>query len=75
MTAKSMLMRSKDMRPRERAPACPLPTCYATAKLQKYPPTDLKLTNFNDTRMGVSREGQEATALWVFIHDTNKVDG
>jgi len=30
--------------------------CYATATLQIHPPTELKLTNINDTRMGVRRE-------------------
>jgi len=53
VTAKSMLMRSQGRR------VPPLASlCYATATLQTYPPTDLKLTNFNDTRMGVSRGGQ-----------------
>jgi len=74
MTAKSVLMRSEGLRPEARAPTC-LPLCYATATLQTHPPTDLTLTNFNDTRMGISRRGQGATAPWIFIHDTNKVDG
>jgi len=53
MTAKSVLMHSQGLLPKACAPTCPL-LCYSTATLQIHPPTELKLANINDRRMGVS---------------------
>jgi len=45
----------------------PPPFCYTTAMLQIHPPTELKLTNFNDTRMGVSRGGRAGFSYMILI--------
>jgi len=63
-----------DARPKACAPTCPL-LRYATATLQIHPSTELKLINFNDTRMGVGKGSQGTTAPWIFIHDIDKVYG